>query len=198
MDDLLASNGFWFAIGILAGVLIDVLARALVRWWNQPILKCPNDTDRLRDFEITVVDYRSGSIGLERQRVAVWRLKVRNEGRSAAVNVRGTIIPVYVGEREGPEQRIPWYEPPRQAITLNREDHSYLDLYGVRVEAAGVTREICMPNEEGWGAVGRPIYGFPAEKMPRFRLRITARNCKPLLLEFKIDERVGCVPSVIN
>jgi hypothetical protein len=186
----------WFFLGIIAGIAGSFGGLEFFAWIKRPILTSPQtDEDWLRDFANTVIEYRSEAT-IERQRVAVWRLKIANVGRSAAENARGTLIP-RPDDRRGVEQRIPWYEPPRQTITLNRNDHSYLDLFGVRLDSPR-PNEICVPVEDGWGGVGRPIQGFDVSMMPRFGLRVTASNCAPLLLEFRIDMAQGCRPELVQ
>jgi len=137
-----------------------------------------------------VRDYRSTVSG--QQRVAVWRLKIANEGWSAAENVRATVTPIRP-DGQGVEQRIPWYEAPRNSIILNQADQSFLDLFGVRL-GSDVINEICLPTEAGWGDVGQPIFGFSVEQMPRFRVCITAKNARPLELTFRKDTTQGCRP----
>lgn len=183
IDQLISSNGFWFAIGILAGLMVDLFARFGYEWWNRPILTSPqSDEDWLRPFRIKISDYRSepGIFQGEEKELSVWRLKIRNAGRRAAENVRGTFVPL-LADGQGAERRIAWYEPPRVSLDLNTEDHSYLDLIGIPI---GDENEVCLPTEIGWGDT---VVGYPADKLPRFNIRITAGNCKPLIAEFDLD-----------
>jgi hypothetical protein len=183
IDQLISSSGFWFALGILAGLIVDLFARFGYEWWHRPILTSPqSDEDWLRPFHIKIADYRSEPwiFQGEEKEISVWRLKIENAGRRAAENVRGTFVSLPV-DGDGAERRIAWYEPPRISLNLNSKDHSYLDLIGIPI---GDENEVCLPTESGWGDT---VKGYPANKLPRFNIRITASNCSPLLLEFDLD-----------
>lgn len=198
-EDVLSSNGFWFAIGVFAGIFVDVVVRGIVIWWNRPILISPSeDGDQITGVWLGPTAYRAaGSLEQALGRVVegplrVWRLKVRNRENSAAENVRGTLRITEANGLQG-ERRLPWYEPPRNFLILNREDHSYLDLYGV-AHRSGAPAEICFPTEEGWGDREHPISGFNADRLRAFELRITARNCDRLIFTFRVDANQNFTP----
>jgi hypothetical protein len=90
----------------------------------------------------------NGEIINSQQRVMliVYRIEVMNEGRNAARNVRGTIE----FNDNQPERRICWYEEGNvPSMTINSNDHSFLDVYGVIIEGNRITNKILIPTENG-------------------------------------------------
>ena len=168
-----------YAMGILTGLAITLLGNLIVSSWNKPRLKFPmGDLDWIIQSRISLDCKMGPGLNSERREIMVCRLKVSNQGRSAANNVRGTLVPL--GKVLEGDHRIPWYEPPRNSLTLNREDHSYLDLYGIVVGLNAV----CFPTEGGWQ---EPVNIYTIDTIGGFQLRVTASNCKsPEKISFNI------------
>lgn len=196
MSHIFDSNGFWFTVGIVFGTVLDVGARLFVERLKRPVLGFPKgDNDALQRVDITVGRYYLGqtttTLGYTplfgKRRVFVWRLKVKNRGKSAAENAQGTIE--RWGDTSSAERRICWYEEPRNRITLNREDHSYLDFFGV-VNSNGRT-QICFPTEHGWDG---EIYPILINSTTTCAIRVTSSNCEPRKATFQIDPSQECKP----
>ena len=119
----------------------------------------------------------------QKVRVYVYRVKVRNKGRTAAKNVCGTIE---FNENQ-PERRICWYEGNVPSLNINKGDHSFLDIYGVIMEGNRFTKNICMPTENGWEGLQKiPI------NQDLLTIRITAENAIEKKRKFKIDLNNNC------
>ena len=176
-----------FAAGILTGIAITFVGQVLVSRWNRPILKLPMaDKGSLQGARIHLQCNMFPGLNPESREIAVWRLKICNRGRSAAKNVRATLASIDAGNKS--DRRISWYEPPRNSLTLNRDDHSYLDLYGVVLG----DNKICFPTETGWT---EPTHVYMVACTWRFELRVTASNCKSLKkISFDIDPSQECKP----
>ncbi len=180
-----------YAMGILTGLAIILLGNFIVLSWSKARLKFQKeDLDWFMPSQIDLDCNIIPGLNPERVEIMVWRLKVSNQGRSAATNVRVTLIST--GKVIEGDHRIPWYEPPRNSVTLNREDHSYLDLYGVIIGSDN----ICFPTGEGWQ---EPVDVYPIETIGSFQLRVTASNCKsPEKISFKISPSDGHKPLFKN
>ncbi|MHC1635963.1 MAG: hypothetical protein ACXQTS_05015, partial [Candidatus Methanospirareceae archaeon] len=114
-------------------------------------------------------------------KVLVYRFKVKNKGKTAAENVRGT---VEFPEKEGftKERRICWYEGNTASLTINANDHSYLDVYGVVLDEPNT---ICFPTEGGWKKLSEGSK-VRLEKDLKIKIRVTAGNAKPIYKEYTI------------
>ena len=116
--------------------------------------------------------------------VIVYRIKVKNKGKIAAKNVCGTIE----FDDNQPERRICWYEGNIGSITINKDDHSYLDIYGVILEGNQITNKICIPTENGWKGLNK----ITVSSEWNLKIRVTAENAGLKRKEFKINPQNRC------
>ena len=120
------------------------------------------------------------------RQIYAYRLKVHNAGKSAAENVVGTIE-----FSDGKERRICWYEGiNRASISINRGDHSFLDVYGVSVESNDT---ICFPNEHGWDEI--PF--IKVTNNLKLKLRVTSKNASSHQLSLEINPSNDCKPNIL-
>lgn len=182
--------GIWVTIGLLLGILADTTGRLIVRRIYRPILTYPQDSElNIWPVYSTMELYPPGTsdtanIIPDHRQGIVWRIQIRNKGKSAALNVQGTLELKQDKPKKSHEQRICWYEQGnRSSITLNDGDHSFLDLFGV-VGNDIFAGTVAIPMEHGWRS---PLYPTLVNGKEIWRLRVTAANCKRLLLEFNID-----------
>ncbi len=180
-------------VGILATIVVDYKARVLYDWRQRPILKHIKDSELpvwvlRREIEIYPLGSQDIADKDKNNPAKAWakvtRLKINNEGRSAAVNVQGTIELKRPEPQKSHVQHICWYEQSnKSSITINAKGSSYLDLYAVpeRDEYKGT---IVIAVEHGWG---NPSYATKLEGNEKWRLRVSAANCDPLELGFDID-----------
>jgi len=185
---ILYNPGVGVAIGIIIGILLEFGTRFFFNWFHRPIIKVTEkNIDAWWDVETTASwSLLSKNPQFLESDVRAYRLKVINEGRSAAENVAGTI--------EFPdknERRICWYEGNQATITINAKDHSFLDVYGVDLVQSNV---ICFPTEHGWNEIPAKAV---TSKM-KITLRITAKNASPHILCFEIDPKNNCKPNIVN
>lgn len=192
MCDILNTNGFWFAVGVVAGLLIEFAGTFFFDWWRRPQLKVTLEGLWPITTGATIPSpsgYRSISQGgppTQPVTVTAYRFRVSNGGRRAAENVSGTL------EFDSTERRICWYEGNVPRITINASDHSYLDGYGVVVGLQNnPTSDIVMPTEHGWDNLPPRTLTAPL----RVRLRVTAANATRTATDFSIDPTQGCKPT---
>ena len=196
-----------FAVGLIAGIILGIIAdfaaRLLWERYSRPIIKVPKENkDVWREvgtqaniivFQIPGQNWyfaegskpsvESHTVDYRDEEIKAYRLKVKNQGRSAAENVSGTVV--FPG---GDERRICWYEGDGSALTLNADDHSFLDVYGVLLRQSGT---ICMPTENGW----KRLYIIRLKDKVRISLRVTAKNASPEIVHFDIDPARACQPT---
>ncbi len=170
--------GFFTAIG----------SKIFINSYYKPILKIPHDAPLKVNSSVNLLILRQneGEITQDEQKVPVmvYRIKVINEGKTAAKNVCGT-IEFYDTQAE---RRICWYEGSAPSITINTGDHSFLDVYGVIIENRRFTNAICMPTENGWEGLKR----INVTSDWKIKIRVTAENAKPERKEFKINHMPPC------
>ena len=78
---MLQNTGFWFAVGVIAGILISFAGRVFLKWYYRPKLTIPlQDNDVLWDVE-TGAEITSPNKAVD---VRAFRLKVMNKGKRAA------------------------------------------------------------------------------------------------------------------
>jgi len=213
---IVEQNGFWLAVGIAGGILVDAGVRVLLGWLRRPVLRT-SDTWKVVSGAGFLVDRRElrGHVvetelpdAIERK-ILVRRLKVENRGnrivesvigKGAAENVRGTIE-----FGRGWERRICWYEEPRPSMRLNQSDHSFLDVYATLTDKTPYDRAsalaelrtdreyICFPTENGWGNL-MSVVEVPESGL-RFKLRLTAANAGLCRKEIEVD-RTGEIISI--
>lgn len=195
LNEIVSSNGFWLTVGILVGVAVDAGVRTLLGWAGRPILTTPTNADsvvevgssarvhdggsyrQVRDSRDPPGEYRGRDVA-----VKAFRIKVLNQGKAAAANVRGTI------ELPKGERRICWYEGQVPTITINQRDHSFLDVFAIILGPDGnETGEACMPTETGW--VG--LYPFRVDAPMTFGLRVTAENARPYHVQVVVESTQG-------
>ncbi len=184
------NNGFWFAVGVVVGLLIEFGGTFFFDWYRKPNLAvgleglCPVISGATTLVAIPGLPaYAVGAT--QRVSVLVYRFRVNNSGRRAAENAAGTL------EFDNVERRVCWYEGNTPTITINARDHSYLDVYGVVLNAQNnPTNDIVMPTERGW--TGLPTRALTAPL--RVSLRITAANGGQTKTEFCIDPAQQCRP----
>ncbi|MFQ5872205.1 MAG: hypothetical protein ACE5JL_00185 [Dehalococcoidia bacterium] len=180
--EIVTNSGFWFAIGVLVGVLLDAAVRMFLTWFYRPILVIGDkENEAIHHVRSSARVFDEGGYryihdirdppGLYRGRdvpVRAYRVTVRNRGRTAAYNVAGTL------ETSDGERRICWCEGNVPRITINRGDASSLDVFGVILdEQGGETSRGCIPTENGW--IG--LYHIPLDTVPvHVTLRVTAEN----------------------
>lgn len=211
MAELLQNIGLWFALGIIVGIILEFAGRLFFERWFRPTIKIPKEDEdvwwevysdanlfyaQVGDIVMFKSEYQEKVPllkdqetqkvveGYRDQTVRVYRLKVRNKGKRAAENVAGT---VEFKTRFQGERRICWYEGNLPTITLNAEDHSFLDVYGVLLSEPGA---ICMPTENGWTRLHAMVLNDKVE----IRLRVTAKNAPPCPVRFGIDPKNHCKP----
>lgn len=187
--NFLSDSGFWFAIGIVVGLLIDIGGRFFFEWWFRPQLSVSLDglCPVVSSATVPSAYRRSGQARPPTEPVTVmaYRFKVCNAGRSAAQNVAGTL------EFDAGERRICWYEGNVAHLTINAHDHSYLDAYGVILDGQGnPTTGVVFPIEHGWDNLS-PIR---VEKPLKVRLRVTAADAECTKMAFAIDPAQGGIP----
>lgn len=177
---------------IVSGVIITVVGAIIGNyikiWYYKPKLKISTTPLKVRsNAEYPVLREIDGTITESQQRVIifVYRVEVINEGKTAARNVRGTIE----FNDNQPERRICWYEEGNVPfITINSNDHSFLDVYGVIIERNRITNKILIPTENGWMGL-TPI---PVTSEWILKIRVTAEDVKPERKKFKINPNNNC------
>lgn len=191
MSVIFANNGFWFAVGVIVGLLIEFAGTFFFEWWRRPKLNVGLEGLWPVISSATILSpggYRPiGQAGEPTQPVTVtaYRLRVNNDGRNAARNVAGTL------EFNHMERRICWYEGNLPYITINPHDHSYLNVYGVILNQQNrPTTDIIMPTEHSWDNLDPRTLAAPLE----VSLRVTAANARPQTTDFSIDPAQGCSP----
>lgn len=134
----------------------------------------------------------SKSTRCEPKLVRAYRFKVENMGRRAATNVSGTLT------LDNSDRRVCWYEGNEPTITINANDWSYLDVYGVVLRAGGPTgadrvpeNGIVIPTEHGWDDLPPPRN--VTERLT-VTIRVTSANAKGASLAFAIDPSQECRP----
>ncbi len=185
------ANGFWFAIGIMVGLAIEFGGRFFFEWWYGPRLRV--DFAGVWPVRTTATipstsGYRPmGQAGppLQEVNVTAYRFRVRNDGRRAATNVGGTL------EFEQMERRVRWYEGDGPHIVINAHDWTFLDVYGVVLDASeNQTRDIVMPTERDWNNLPTRTLNSPL----MVKIRVTAENARPSYLRFLIDHIQDGIP----
>lgn len=178
-----------FVLGLIAGILltifVDYISRSLYDYYRRPILDIPESPTARRwvmpaDIEFYEKPcYRSAEEAIPSKVWAVlYRLRIDNIGKSPANHVQGTL------EFWPGEHRICWYEGKSANIIINAHDHSFLDVFAA---PENKSNPIVVPTEHGW-----PGYCLDDPKTSivhpfECRLRVTAANCKPLILRLSID-----------
>ena len=169
-------------LSFIVGFFTAIASKIVINWYYRPKLEISD-----RPIPVTstgglqILNNVDGVITVMEQRVNIYayRIKVINKGKTAAKNVCGTIEFVV----NPSERRICWYEGNVPSITINRGDHSFLDVYGIIMQGNNFTNEICFPTENGWNGL---------IKMTRnsdliFNIRVTAENAKEIRKSFKIN-----------
>ena len=183
-ERVLATNGFWFAVGIVVGLGIEFGGTFFFDWRRRARLTLSLERIWPVSSDATVLS-RGHPLHGKTVPITVYRFRVSNNGRRRAHNVRGTL------EFGNIERRICWYEGNISSITLNAYDHSYLDVYGVIVNPQGKpTNDVLMPTENGWSNLPVMTLTAPFE----VRLRVTAANARRIEINFYIDPTRGCSP----
>jgi len=200
------NTGFWFAIGIIVGIILEYAGRLFFEWFYRPILRVHVEADDVwwdvkteanlavtQVYTALVPQLVDSIIPTEPYAddipIRAYRLRVNNDGRRAADNVTGT---VELAPRI--ERRICWYIGNTATTTINAHDWSYLDVYGVILGRSDEPSTICMPTENGWQklTVMRLTSTFDV------RLRITARNTALQRVHFRIDPKNKCRPYWVH
>lgn len=112
------------------------------------------------------------------------RIKVINEGRIAAKNVRGS-LEFYDGSDE---KRIFWHEGYVPSAILNNGDNSLLAVYGIIIERNNLTNKICIPTENGWKGLKK----ITLTSDLKGKIKVTAENAEIVRQEFKIPKIIPC------
>ena len=126
----------------------------------------------------------------EKINVYVYRIKVKNKGRTAARNVCATIE---FNEYQ-PERRICWYEGNVPSMTINVGDHSFIDVHGVIMRGNNFTNEICFPTENGW--IGLNKIRIIEDLI--IKIRVTAENAEVKRRCFRINSNNNFELESIN
>lgn len=191
MPEFINNSGFWFAIGIAVGLLIEIGGRFFFDWWYRPKLEVSLRGLWPVETGASIIGPASSAEELGQPvRVIAYRFKVSNKGRRSAENTRGTI------EFENVERRICWYEGNVASLDINAHDHSFLDGYGPIKNADGtINNRIVMPTEHGWTRLYPKAVGEPLAVI----LRVTCKNGKAAkALAFKIDPAQQCKPVKLD
>lgn len=171
----------------IAGIFTAVGSKIFINSYYKSILKIPSDAPVkvISSVNLKILRENGGVIIPDEQilPIMVYRIKVINNGKTAAKNVCGTIE-----FHDQPERRICWYEGSAPSITINTGDHSFLDVYGVILENGRFTNSICMPTENGWEGLKR--INVTSDWM--IKIRVTAENAEPERKEFKINRMPPC------
>ena len=169
-------------LSFIVGFFTAIASKIVINWIYRPKLEISD-----RPIPVTstaglqILNNIDGVISVMEQRVKIYayRIKVMNKGKTAAKNVCGTIEFV-----ENPsERRICWYEGNVPSITINRGDHSFLDVYGIIMQGNNFTNEICFPTENGWNGLTK----ISRNSDLILKIRVTAENAKEIRKSFKIN-----------
>ncbi len=199
-----------FILGIIAGGLVSgislFLAQWLFDWFNRPIL----EVDKKISPIVKTIHLESGRYGtlerieLDRIPYLVNRIRVRNNGKTAAKNCKAILEGVF--DSEPYHELVCWSLPrERYVMTINAGDGEYVDLcavcrtdpsiimrdkspvYGDRDKRMGATlapQEIprrIAPTEEGWQnpANRNRVFDTLGQGDLNFTLTVTAKNASP-------------------
>jgi len=169
-------------LSFIVGFFTAIASNIAINWIYRPKLEiCDRPIPVTSTAGLNILNNIDGVISVMEQRVNIYayRIKVVNKGKTAAKNVCGTIEFV-----ENPsERRICWYEGNVPSITINRGDHSFLDVYGIIMQGNNFTNEICFPTENGWKGLTKITINSDLI----LKIRVTAENAKEIRKSFKIN-----------
>jgi len=135
------------AIFLIAGVLLGgviggitlFLGYLTYTWWMRPVLNF--DENRVREIRISVP-----SPTQRVETVYVTSLKIKNDGKNAALNCKGKL------QISDNSERVCWSIPSeRREIAINCEDFEFLDVCGWQV----TNSERIAPTENDWQPFGK-------------------------------------------
>lgn len=181
---LVDNVGFWFAIGIVGGIFIDIGGRLFIDFVQRPILRFRRNEEHamrkvMYEEEVYLDPEEFNTLVIEGHLV-----RIDNTGRRAAQNVRATI------ESTNGERDVCWSGERKESTTINAGDHSYVVVYGVLGDSNPSQSEIVLPFQDKW------VYDFSytteLKKQATWRLRVSAANCGPLVLRLTIDPHNNC------
>ncbi len=174
-------------LSFIGGIIAAVGGKIFYKWYDRPILKIDNNIYPFTtQGEVpTLVRDVSDKVNLY-----CHRIKVINEGRTAAKNVRG-IIEFDDGSEE---KRLFWHEGYVPSITINKGDHSLLAVYGIITKGNIFTNQICIPTENGW----KDLKKINLHKDLNGKIKVTAGNAELVRQEFKIPSTIPCEMQFIQ
>ncbi len=204
-----------FILGIVAGGLVSGISlfvgQLLIDRRNRPILEVDKKNSPIPS-EIRMKSGFRGKVGdvyLDDLPYTVNRIRVRNNGKTAAENCKASL------ESEGRHLRVCWHIPKeRYTMTINAKDSEYVDLCAVSVKdpsklvgsdlnnvytdekeslkaslvSADIPRRIS-PTEEGWQILKKNrVLDNISQGDLHFTLSITAKNASPYVCKITILE----------
>ncbi len=169
-------------LSFIVGFFTAIASNIAINWIYRPKLEiCDRPIPVTSTAGLNILNNIDSVISVMEQRVNIYayRIKVVNKGKTAAKNVCGTIEFV----EEPSERRICWYEGNVPSITINRGDHSFLDVYGIIMQGNNFTNKICFPTENGWNGLTKITINSDLI----LKIRVTAENAKEIRKSFKIN-----------
>ncbi len=160
-------------IGFLSGVGADWFKRMHTR----PIININEDTTEV-NFDLRTYHEPEGHVprSPHRTKYTGTRIKVENNGRSAAEDCKASLV------TKETEIRVGWMIPKQDCtVTINADDAEYLDLFAIREDGT----DLVFTTDRGYGEYVDTSRRFDVRVIDA-KLKVSAKNAKQCVKSIRI------------